>query len=187
MRNLSLLTAVAVTAAAAAAATSSQASVMTIGSGFASSCYQSAKIQDARQQAIDECDRALSEEALTSEDRVATFVNRGILHLRRVNLVAATSDFDSALRLDPRQPEAWLNKAVLLVRHGKSADALPLVTKALEYRTSKPALAYFVRAVAYEDSGDIAAAYRDLQRAQALEPKWKEPAIELKRFKVRQL
>ena len=185
MRNLSLLTAVAVTAAAAA--TSSQASVVTIGGGFASSCYQSAKIQDTRQRAIDECDRALSEEALTHEDRVATFVNRGILHLRRANLTAAGSDFDSALRIDPRQPEAWLNKAIMQVRFGKSADALPLVTKALEYRTTKPALAYFVRAVAYEDSGNIAAAYHDLQRAQALDPQWKEPAIELRRFKVQQL
>ena len=183
MRNLSLLTAVAVTAAA----TSSQASVVTIGGDFATSCYQSAKIQDSRQSSIEECDRALTEEALITQDRVATFVNRGILHLRRANLAAATSDFDSALRLDPRHPEAWLNKAILQVRHGRSADALPLVTKALEFQTSKPALAYFVRAMVYEDSGNIAAAYRDLQHARDLDPKWDEPAIELRRYKVRQL
>ena len=183
MRYLSALTVVAVTLVA----TSSQASVVTIGGGFAASCYQSAKVQDARARALDECNLALSQEALTHDDRVATFVNRGILHLRRKNLTAATADFDSALRLNPRQPEAWLNKAVQQVRFGKGADAMPLVTKALEYRTSKPALAYFVRAVAYEDSGNIAAAYRDLQRARQLEPDWQEPVIELRRFKVRQL
>ena len=184
MRNLSRLTAVAVTAASAS---SSQASVLTIGGNFATSCYQSAKIHDARQRSIEDCDRALTEEALTTQDRVATFVNRGILHLRRINLAAATSDFDSALRLNPRHPEAWLNKAVLQVRHGRSAEALPLVTKALEFQTSKPALAYFVRAMVYEDSGNIAAAYRDLQRARDLDPKWDEPAIELRRYRVRQL
>ncbi len=183
MRNLSLLTAVAV----AALATSSQASVLTVGGGYAVSCYQSAEAQDARQGSIDECDRALGEEALTQDDRVATFVNRGILHLRRANLKQATADFDSALRLNPQQPEAWLDKAIMHVRFGKGADALPLVAKALEYRTQRPALAYFVRAVAYEDSGNIAAAYHDLQRARQLEPEWQEPAIELKRFKVRQL
>lgn len=183
MRNLSLLAAVAVIAMAS----SSQASVVTIGGSFATSCYQSAKIQDTRHRAIEDCDRALSEEALTTEDRVATFVNRGILHLRRANLTAANADFDSALRLDPKQPEAWLNKAIAKVRYGNGADALPLVAKAFEYRTRRPALAYFVRAVAYEDSGNIAAAYRDLQSARALEPEWQEPVIELRRFTVRQL
>ena len=183
MRNLSLLAATVV----AVAATSSQASVFTIGSGFAESCYSSAERQDARQASIDECNRALTEEALMTEDRVATFVNRGILHLRRANLAAANADFDSALRLNPRNPEAWLNKAILLVRHGNGADALPLVTKALEYQTRKQALAYFVRAIAYEDSGNAAAAYRDLQRARDLAPEWQEPVIELRRFKVRQL
>lgn len=184
MRYLSVLTVVSVILVASS---SSQASVVTIGGGFAASCYQSAKIQDSRARAIEECDLALSEEALTRDDRVATFVNRGVLHLRRQNLKAATSDFDSALRLNPRQPEAWLNKAVQQVRFGNGADALPLVAKALEYRTAKPALAYFVRAVAYEDSGNIAAAYRDLQRARELEPEWQEPIIELRRFKVRRL
>ena len=65
MRYLSVLTVVAVTLVA----TSSQASVVTIGGGFAASCYQSAKIQDARSRALEECDRALSEEALTHDDR----------------------------------------------------------------------------------------------------------------------
>lgn len=183
MHYLSALTVVTV----ALVATSSQASVLTIGGGYAASCYQSAKLQDTRSSALEDCDRALSEEALILDDRVATFVNRGILHLRRQNLKAATADFDSALRLNPRQPEAWLNKAVQQVRYGKGADALPMATKALEYRTSKPALAYFVRAVAYEDSGNVAAAYRDLQRARELDPEWQEPVIELRRFKVRQL
>lgn len=184
MHYLSAWTAVAVTLVASSA---SQAAVQTIGGGYAASCYHSATIQSTRQSALDACDHALSEEALTPQDRVATFVNRGIVHLRRQDLVHASADFDAALRLDPRQPEAWLNKAVQQVRFGKGADALPLVSKALEYQTSKPALAYFVRAVAYEDSGNIAAAYRDLQRARALDPKWQEPVIELRRFKVRQL
>ena len=39
--------------------------------------------------------------------------------------------------------------------------------KALELKTRRPALAYFVRAMAYEDSGNLRAAYNDLQRAQA--------------------
>ncbi len=181
MRGLSLVT----TFAATALAASANASVVTVGGGFAESCYRAADGQTAKASELDACNQALAQQALTSEDKVATYVNRGILHLRRVNLDLANVDFDKAIALDPHQPEAWLNKAILNVRYGKSREALPLVAKALENRTRRPALAYFVRGVANEDSGNITAAYNDLRRAQALEPSWREPAIELKRYQVR--
>ena len=182
MRYLSLFAASTLALAAPASA-----AVITLGAGNAHGCYMAAESQDGRDKAIQLCDVALTEEALTSHDRVATLVNRGILNLRRSHLKEANADFDAALALDQTEPEAWLNKAIVHARFGNSVDALPLVQKALELKTHRPALAYFVRAMAYEDSGNIPAAYRDLQRARALEPKWAEPAIELKRFKVRQL
>jgi tetratricopeptide (TPR) repeat protein len=73
---------------------------------------------------------------------------------------------------------------VVHARFGRPIDAMPLVQKALELNTRRPALAYFVRAMAHEDSGNIAGAYYDLKRAQQLEPDWKEPQIELRRFQV---
>ena len=182
MRNLSLIAASTLILAGPAGA-----AVMTVGGGYARSCYEAADSQDARYQAFQLCSRALTEEALSRDDRVATLVNRGILHLRRSELREANADFDAALALDQTEAEAWLNKAIVHARFGNSVDALPLVQKALELKTHRPALAYFVRAMAYEDSGNIPAAYRDLQRARSLEPRWAEPAIELKRFKVRQL
>jgi len=181
--RLSPLAAVAATVAAVPVA----ASVQTMGGGYAESCYASAESRNASRQGIDECNLALAEEGLTVEDRVATLVNRGILYLRRHDVTRADADFDAALRIDPHQAEAWLNKAVVHARFGKSADALPHVAKAFEHGTRKPALAYFVRAMAYEDSGNYRAAYNDLQRAHQLDPDWAEPTIELKRFKVRQL
>lgn len=168
-------------------ATAANAAVVTVGSDLAFSCFKAAEAHGADQDSIEVCSRALAGEAMMPEDRMATHVNRGILHLRRANLVAADKDFDAALALDPNEAEAWLNKAILRVRYGKSVEAMPLVQKALDLNTRRPALAYFVRAVANEDSGNIAAAYRDLQQARKLEPKWKEPIIELQRFQVRQL
>lgn len=164
---------------------SASASVVTMGAGYAESCWRAAEARSADRQSIAECDRALTEQGLISADRVATHVNRGILHLIRANVRLANADFDAALAINPNQPEAWLNKAVAHARFGKSSDALPFVAKALELGTRKPALAYFVRAMANEDRGDIISAYRDLKRAQALDPKWKEPEIELRRFQVR--
>lgn len=161
------------------------AAVITLGTGLAESCYHAAQARNADRQSMEACDRALTEQGLIAADRVATHVNRGVLHLLRSNVRMANADFDAALALDPTEAEAWLNKAVAHARFGRSTDAMPFVAKALEHGTRKPALAYFVRAMANEDSGNIAAAYNDLKRAQALDPKWKEPEIELRRFQVR--
>ena len=95
--------------------------------------------------------------------------------------------FEARFTLDPNQAEAWLNKAVLQLRTGKAVDALPMVQRAIDLKTRRPALAYFVRAMAHEQGGNIRAAYEDLKRAQALEPGWKDPQIELRRFQVRRL
>lgn len=165
--------------------TSAAASVITVGGGYAGACYEAADAQDATAESLVACDRALSEEALTAGDRVATHVNRGILRLRRGSLAEADGDFDKALAMDPTQAEAWLNKAILTARYRDSRNALPFVAKALENGTRRPEVAYFVRAMANEDSGNIAAAYRDLQKARSLAPKWREPAAELARFQVR--
>lgn len=161
------------------------ASVLTVGGAYAFSCYQAADGNGATTASLNACNQALAEEALTAQDRAATHVNRGILLLRRANLERAESDFNDALKLNPREAEAYLNKAILNARYRKSADALPDVAKALENGTRRPAIAYFVRAMANEDSGKIAAAYQDYRRAQTLDPKWAEPAMELQRFQVR--
>jgi tetratricopeptide (TPR) repeat protein len=174
-------------AAVAFAAGPAAASVQTMGGGYAKSCYTAAESHFVSKQGIEDCNLALAQEALPVQDRVATLVNRGILYLRRRDVTRADADFDAALRIDPNQAEAWLDKAIVRAQFGKSSDALPHVTKALQAGTRKPALAYFVRAMIYEDSGNLRAAYADLQRAHQLDPNWSEPTIELKRFKVRQL
>lgn len=161
------------------------ASVITLGSGYAESCYRAAEARDAGKSAMDTCNRAMTEVGISEHDRVATHVNRGILYLIRTNVKEANADFDAALELDPTEPDAWLNKAVAHARFGRSTDALPYVAKALQLKTRRPALAYFIRAMALEDSGNLTGAYHDLKRAQALEPKWAEPTAELARFQVR--
>ena len=164
---------------------SAAASVLSLGTGFAESCYHAAEGRDASRTALENCNKAMAEEGLQQHDRVATHVNRGIVYLIRGNLKEANADFDAALELDPSEPDAWLNKAVVHARFGDSTKAMPFVAKALELKTRRPALAYFVRAMAYEDSGNIPAAYYDLKRAQSLEPQWGEPVAELARFQVR--
>ena len=165
--------------------TPAQAAVVTMGAGYAQTCYRAAEARVISRNALNACDQALTEEALVPYDRAGTHVNRGILKLLGRNYDAAIRDFDTALALDPNQPEAWLNKAIAEMNAGKSAAALPLVDKAIQLKTSKPHFAYYVRGLAHEDTGNVRAAYTDLKRAQALAPKWREPSVELARYQVR--
>lgn len=170
--------------AAAVAAFPAQSAVLSVGNSLARTCFESAEARARSPSHLRDCNRALSE-PLNLDDRVATLVNRGILHLVGNNYVGATRDFDEAIAIDPSQPEAWLNKAILGVRHNNSAGAVPLVDRALALKTSKPALAYYVRAIANEDAGNIKAAYADLVLARDLAPGWNDPVEQLRRFRVR--
>jgi tetratricopeptide (TPR) repeat protein len=160
-------------------------SVITLGSSFARSCYLAAEARSATSQAVSECDRAFQVQPLSLDDRVATHVNRGILHMLRRDFGAARADLQAAITLKPREPESWLNLGVLLYNEGDSAGAVPLLDRALELRTRAPALAYFARGLAHEETGNVRAAYDDLRRAQSLRPSWSEPARELARYQVR--
>ena len=166
---------------------SASAAVISMGSGYAVSCYEAAEGSSATLRALNDCNHALAEQALPPEERVATLVNRGIILLRRSDVKSANADFDAALQIDPRQPEAWLNKAVAHARFGKSTDALPLVAKALKMALANRRWPISWERWAMRTAANISAAYHDLQRARQLDPKWDEPRIELQRFQVHQL
>lgn len=161
------------------------ASVMVIGNSSAVACYQAADSLAAPDQGdLRNCDEALRNEALDAHDVVATHVNRGILRLRRNQVDLAMADFDTAIRLDPNEPEAYLNKGAVLIRMENAGAALPLFTAAIERNTSRPELAHYGRAIANESLGNTRAAYDDYRRASALRPGWEEPLVELRRFRV---
>lgn len=175
----------AVAGAAMVLAFPASASVVSIGSSAAYSCYKAAAstVKPAPGD-LSACKLALEQDALPRHDVVATHVNRGIVLLRRGDTDAAVRDFDRAIRLDPHQPEAYLNKGVALVRLSDDAAAIQLFTVALENDTAKPEIAHFGRAVAHEKSGNIREAYFDYRRASEIDPEWRDPQVELQRFKV---
>jgi tetratricopeptide (TPR) repeat protein len=161
------------------------AHTITLGSSAAETCYRLAEAKAHDQLAVAQCNAALEDPALTQADRVATHVNRGIVLMFAERTKEAIRDFDMAVALDASEPEAYLNKGLTELRVGNSSAALALASRAIELRTRKPAIAYYVRGLAAEDSGDVRSAYNDLQRAAAIDPKWQEPLIELQRYRVR--
>jgi len=181
MRTLSValgLTAVAV------AATPASSSVLSLNKSLATTCLESAREHRRDWQAIEECDLALSEELMTREVRVATLVNRGILRMRQGDIRNATGDFNRAIALEPLEPETWLHLGLAQLDAGNGSAAAQYADRALELRTRQPAVAFYVRGLAHEMSGDVESAYADLVRARGLAPGWKEPARELTRYQV---
>lgn len=162
------------------------ASSMVIGSGLARMCFEAAERERATPGTLDICNRAISEEALSYDDQVATYVNRGIIRARLNDISGARADYNRAIKLKPSEPEAYLNKGALVLKvDGDWRQARDLFDAALKWRTSRPEFAHFGRAIAQEVGGDIAGAYADYQKASELAPKWDEPRKELTRFSVR--
>ena len=181
MRHLTLAAGVTMLALPLCAA---QSAVISIGGPLSRSCYQAALSEDDGNTALDECTRALAEEAMSPSDRAATYVNRGILRMLRSKDADADSDFDSALALNRDLPDAWLNKGFLRIRQGDGRNALPLLQQGIERKPERQALAIFARGVAYEEIGEYRSAYEDLSRAHQLEPHWSLPREYLSHYKV---
>jgi len=171
-------------AAAAATVVASPAVGQVIGASLARSCYLAAEskmspdMDDFRT-----CDAALRDGG-SAADVVATYVNRGILYLRSGRIEPAVADFDRATALDPGEPEAYLNRGSALLKRSEAQAALAMFNTALEKRTKRPELAYYARAVAHEELGNLRAARGDYLRASQLAPKWDAPRLELTRFRV---
>jgi len=173
-------------ASCAFAAGAADAAVSVIGNSMAQSCYEAAdsKVMP-RGQDLDNCDRAITQEGLSAADHVATLVNRGILHARRGATALALADYDEATKRDADQPEAYFNKAALMLKVGVADQAVPLFSKAIANKTRSMAGAYYGRGIAQENLGKLKAAYLDYRRASELAPKWAEPKTDLARFTVR--
>ncbi|MCY7280588.1 MAG: hypothetical protein LH610_06770 [Sphingomonas bacterium] len=183
MKTLFLSAALAV-AGSADAVSPAWAGSVSIGNSTARDCYEAAIARSADRNSFYHCNLALDQEGLNAQDRAATLVNRGVLHLRGHNYRSAGRDFNAALKTDANNAEAWLNLAIASLQQGGGGDTLPLIDKSLTLNTARPALAYYSRSIAHEREGNIRAAYNDLRRAQELAPDWRAPTEDLKRYQV---
>ncbi len=172
-------------AAAIVSAGAANAAVLVVGSGWARGCYQAAVRESSTDTSLETCDMALSQQPLDRDNRSATYVNRGIIHLNRSETREALSDFDRAVALTPNLAEAHTNRAAALLDAGDYRGAIAAVDRALGLQPNEPHKAYFIRAAAYEELGDNSSAYRDYRHAAELAPDWRPARAELTRFSVR--
>ena len=171
-------------AAAAAASPLAARTTINVNGSAAATCFRAAAAHARSGAAIAQCSDTLNAVRIDRDERVATLVNRGLVLMFANRPREALADFDAALALDPTQPEAYLNKALLALRTGQAGQALILADRALALRTTKPAVAYYIRGLAAEERGDVRAAFVSLRRAAAIEPGWSAPRTELLRYRV---
>src|SRR5512141_2835203 len=74
-----------------------RAAVTVLGGNMAHECSLAAINGDTDETAEAKCTQALDSEFLSLRDRAGTFVNRGVLKLRRKEFAAAQGDFNLAI------------------------------------------------------------------------------------------
>ena len=170
--------------AALAVGAEARASVTVIGGGLAEACSKDALSGKTSVQFERVCTEAIDTESLSPRDRAGTYVNRGVLRMRRQDWTAATKDFDEALRLSPAMGEAYVNRGAVAIGQHRYADSLMDLNKGLSLGVEEPAKVYYNRGLAYEGLDDVKSAYFDYQKAVELSPDWQAPQTELTRFHV---
>lgn len=178
-----LLTTIAL-AMLAAATTAEGGAITVLGGGLAQGCAEAAIRGEDDPRFQDTCTLALETELLVPRDRAGTFVNRGVLKLRRAAYADAARDFDSALGLLPDLGEAYVNRGAAWIGRKRYAEGLSDINRSLELGVSEPEKAYYNRALAYEGLDDPKAAYFDYQKALEIAPEWEAPREQLTRFTV---
>ena len=160
------------------------AAVTVLGGGQAQACFQAAKAGRSDDASIALCDMALETELMARSDRGGTYINRGVMKLRRGLLEPAHGDFDAGIALAPKIGEGWVNRGAMFIGEHRYKDGLQDIDRGLTLGIKEPEKAYYNRAIAYEALDDQTAAYLDYQQAATLKPDWAAPREELRRFNV---
>ncbi|HVY02938.1 MAG TPA: tetratricopeptide repeat protein [Caulobacterales bacterium] len=169
----------------AAPLVSASASTDVIGSGLAHECATRTLAGESGMSVLNICDLAIEQEALDKSDLAKTYVNRGVVQLRRGSLEKCRADLASAEHMMPSLAEIYVNRGALYIRQKRFQDALDEINRGLALNPSEPEKAYYNRALAYELMGELKPAYLDYRKASELNPKWPEPAKAMSRFQVR--
>ena len=77
-------------------------------------------------------------------------------------------------------------RGAAFVGTSRYGEGLSQIDQGLALGVKDPEKAYYNRAIANENLGDVTAAYRDYSKAAELAPTWDAPKTELARFSVKQ-
>ncbi len=159
-----------------------QSAAFVLGDNLGHSCFADAEALSGDPAAIDGCTRALSS-ALSPTDRASTYVNRGILKANRGDPAGALADYDAAIATAPDLAEIYVNRSATLIAFRRYGDAQEDASKALKLGAHRMEIAYYNRAIAEEQLGNIQGAYDDYRAALQAQPQFVAAAQQLTRFR----
>ncbi len=172
-------------AATALVAETASAQVFVIGNGLGGECFQKTKNNYSNFRSVEEiCTRALREQSMTRSNRAATYVNRGVLRMREGMYEAALEDYAAAVGLQPDLGAAYLNEGAAHIYRRDFAAALGPLDRAIELESHDLFAAYYNRAIARENTGDVSGAYYDFRKSLELKPGWDLAERQLTRFSI---
>lgn len=176
----------------------SSAAVVVLGGGLAQQCYEHARDlvlgpnqslersgSRVSMDAVDICALALRSEALGPRARAGTLNNMGVLLFVEASYERALNTFNRSIETDSSIAEAHVNRGASLVALKRWAEGVEALDSGLTLEPDQAEKAYYNRAIAHEELGNIRAAYFDYMKASELSPEWEQPRIQLTRFSVR--
>ena len=138
----------------------------------ATRCYQTA-LEGGRDRAY--CNQAIAAASVFDDQgRAAAYNNRALINSHSGELEAALFDIERALEILPNVPALLINRANLLWRLRRYAEASQNYQDAIDESSGRSALAYYNRVFIHRVRGDIDLAARDLETARRLTNR-KEP------------
>ena len=164
-------------------ATGANAAVTVLGNGPAQECFHVAEFGGEPNGGIDRCNAAL-DTVLSPTDRAATLVNRGVLRLALHQNDRALLDIDNGIAIAPDLGDAYVDRGAVSIALGRYDDALADLNKGIELGAHRPQVAYYDRAIVFEQKGDVRSAYNDYKKAVEVAPDFEPAMKELKRFRV---
>ncbi|MCY4281878.1 MAG: tetratricopeptide repeat protein [Gammaproteobacteria bacterium] len=166
----------------------SQAQSMSIigGGSYARNCYMAAtlaiQMHAASREDLQECNMALAHGKLQRKDLLATYVNRGIVHGAMEDYQSALQDYNTAIDLGPQTGEVYVNLGNIYLLAKKYDLAIAQYTIAIELTMRQDHIAYFNRAMAYENNLEFDKAETDYRKTIELSPAWPLPQLRLERL-----
>jgi tetratricopeptide (TPR) repeat protein len=164
---------------------------LSLHSGTGHDCYVQTLLDatpDSNRKALSICNQAVTDTEATGMDgysRAATLVNRADIRLRFEDYNGVVADSTQAISAFDGLAPAYVNLGAGLIGLKRYEEALAVLNKAIALGGDDPELAYFNRALAKENLGDIRGAYLDYHEAAGLNPKFQRALDELTRFKVK--
>ncbi len=134
---------------------------------------------------IEVCTIALREGVLATHDLAATYNNRGVLYFVQSSFAEAAADFEDARRLDATIAEVHVNHGATMIALKKWAEGVASLDKGIALEPAEIEKAFYNRAIANEELGNVRGAYLDYRKAAELKPDWEQPRQQLTRFTVR--